>query len=93
MNQEHSLTFGNQKNVTENKAKLLGVNIDIKLNFDSYVSELCKKASNQLHAISRLQTYLGFEEKTVLIQSFFYANFNYCSLIWHFTTSTSKQKI
>jgi len=54
---------------------------------------LCKKASNQLHAISRLQTYLGFKEKAVLIQSFFYANFNYCSLLWHFTSSTSRQKI
>ena len=34
--------------------KLLGINIDNKLYFDEYVSSLCKKASNQLNAISRL---------------------------------------
>ena len=31
--------------------------------------------------------------KYILIQSFIYANFNYCPLIWHFSSSKSLQKI
>ena len=45
----------------EKSVKLLGINIDKKLSFNKNVSSLCKKASNQLKAISRLHRYLGFK--------------------------------
>ena len=70
---------GNQVNL-EKSVKLLGINIDNKLSFDEHISSLCKKASNQLNAISRLHIYLEFKEKEILINSFVYANFNYCPL-------------
>ena len=77
---------GNQ--VTSKKSiKLLVINIDNKLSFEEHVSSLCKEASNHLHKISRLHKYLGFKEKEVLINSFVYANFNYCPLIWPFILS------
>ena len=63
-----------------------------KLSSDEHVFSLCKKASDHLKAISRLHRYLGFKE-TVLINSFVYANFNYCPLIWHFCSSKSIRKI
>ena len=69
--QEHSLLIGNQKIIAANKVKLLGIDIDNKLSFDEHISKLSKKTSNQLHAISILQFYLGFEEKVVLVQVFF----------------------
>ena len=39
---------------------------------------------NQLNAIGRIHRYLGFK---VLINSFIYANFDYCPLIWHFCSA------
>ena len=39
--------------------KLLGIEIDNKLNFGKHISNICKIASNQLNAIGRLQTFLG----------------------------------
>ena len=36
------------------KEKLLGVKIDSKLSFENYVSSLCKKASQKLHALARV---------------------------------------
>ena len=59
---------GNQV-TSEKSVKLLGINIDNKLSFDKDVSSLCKKASNQLNAISSLHRYLGFTEKRSLINS------------------------
>ena len=57
---------------TKNTIKLLGITIDNKLNFEEHVSELCKKASMQLNAISRLQRFMVKEQKEALINSFIF---------------------
>ena len=44
---------------SENSVKLLGIEID-KLSFDKHISTPCKKASNQLNAIGRIQKIHGF---------------------------------
>ena len=36
---------------------------------------------------------MGKSEKLVIINSFIYANFNYCPLVWHFSTCESIRKI
>ena len=48
---------------TNNCVKLLGVEIDNKLSFEKHISTLCKKASNQWNAISKIQKFMGFKEK------------------------------
>ena len=65
---------------SQNSVKLLGIEIDNKLSF----STLCNKASNQFNAIGRIQKFMGFKEKEVLLNSFVYSNFNYWPLVWHF---------
>ena len=71
------LTIDDKKIKTEPWVKLLGVKIDDKLKFDIHVNDLVKSCSGQLNDI-RLNPYLNYEAKYVLIQSFIYANFNYC---------------
>ena len=39
-----------------------------------------------------LKKYIGFPEKNALIEAFVFSNFNYCPLIWHFTSMTSTNK-
>ena len=36
---------------------------------------------------------MGKPEKVAIVNSFFYANFNYWPLVWHFSTSESIRKI
>ena len=36
---------------------LLGVTIDKKLNFKSHANSLCKKASQEIHALARISSY------------------------------------
>ena len=90
---EHTLNIDGNQTVSEKSVKVLGINIDNKLHFDENVSSQCKKASNQHNAKNRLLKYLRFKEKEVFINSFVYANFNCCPLIWHFCSAKSVRKI
>ena len=71
----------------------MGIQLDDKLNFNQHISNICKSAANQLNALIRLQKFLSFEEKEVLINSYFMANFNYCPLVWMFSNVISLKKI
>ncbi len=70
---------------SKSSVKFLGINIDNKLNFDEHIRSLCNKGGQQLNALFRLNRYLTFESKKILVNSFIYSNFNYCPLVWHFT--------
>ncbi len=65
----------------EDCIKLLGVNIDKKLDFTFYVSEVCRKAGRQLNAIRRQSRLLNFQSKMKLFNVIIKANLNYFSLV------------
>ena len=96
-NETKSTNTLNIENITTSITKsvelLLGVTIDDKLNFEEYISALCKKASLQLNAVSRLQIYMGKKEREPITNIFIYSNFNYCSLVWHFCSCKPSNKI
>ena len=77
----------------ENSVKLLGIELDYKQNFDPHISELCRKAATQLNILKKLRSYIGFEERKALVQSFVYSNFNCRPLVWHFCSAKSTNKI
>ena len=77
----------------ESSVKLLGIEIDNKLNFGKHISNTCKKASNQLNAICKLPTFMGQKEKETIINTFVHSNFNYGCLIWHFSSKKSQNKV
>ena len=64
------------------KVKLLGIEIDDKLNFNHPINNICKSASNQLSALIRLKHLLGFEDKKVPVNTFVMSNFNYFNHHW-----------
>ena len=72
MKDSYVVNINNQTINSENCVKLLGIKIDNTLSFSKHISTLCKRASNQLNAIGRIQKYMGFKEKEVLINSLSY---------------------
>ena len=50
-------------------SKATSVQIDAELNFNLYISHICRPAASQVNALIRLRMFLGFEEKKVLINS------------------------
>ena len=75
------------------EVKLLGVKIDKQLKFDSHVSDICKKTSRQVNALSRLRYVANKESKNMMYKTYIQSNFKYCSNIWHFCSSKSTIKL
>ena len=50
--------------------KLLGVTINYDLKFKKHINELCRKASNKLHALQRIRTYLSVDKAKLLVNAF-----------------------
>ena len=92
-NNPTEINIDREKNHFWKKYSILGLGIDIKLNFDKHISKLHSKSAGQLNALNRLNRYLGFEGKQVLINSFIHGNFSYSPFVCHFCSKNSLNKI
>ena len=50
--------------------KLLGVKIDVNLNFIDHISDLCKKASRKISTLARVTPFMGLSKRKLLINVF-----------------------
>ena len=75
---------------------VLGINIDNKLNFNSHLSSMCNKAGRQLNVLQRLKgslDSLDSASRLSIYKSFIMSNFNYCPVVWMFTSKSSLLKL
>ena len=79
---ELSLTIENQKIKNSKFEKLLGIKLDSKLNFNLHIFDISQKAGQKLNAISRITVYIDFTKRRLLVNAFFYSQFNFCQLVW-----------
>ena len=75
-----TINIDNNISLNEGSEKLLGITIDNKLTFKIHVSNLCKKASQKLHALARVSQYMDLLQRIVIINSFVVSQFGYCPL-------------
>ena len=87
------LAIDNQTTKSVPPVELLEIHLDDKLNFNLHISNICRSAVNQLNTLIRLKSYLNFNAKRVLINSYIISNFNYCPLVWIYSTAKSLNKI
>ena len=73
--------------------KRLGIKIDNKLNFNTHVDEICKKAGQKLNALSRVTPYMDLSKRRILLNAFFISQFSYCPLVWMFHSRGKNNKI
>ena len=85
------IQVGNYNIANSKYEKLLGINFD--LNFDKHLSELCKKASRKMNALSRITPYMNVSKKRILMNAFFKSQFSYCPLIWICHSRANNNKI
>ena len=88
-----SLFIGGSEIKCEDSVKLLWVTFDFMLNFETHVSDICRKAARQINVLLRIGKYLSLETKILIYKSFIKSNFNYCLLVWHFCSKRSSDKL
>ena len=67
--------------------------IDENLTFDIHIDSICLKASRQISALQRLTGLLDFPSRKAIYNSFISSHFNYCPLVWFFTSKASIAKM
>ena len=72
---------GNFEIANSKSEELLGIKFDHKLFFDDRISELCKKTSRNIHALSRI-SYMNISKRHILRNPFLKSQFSYCPLVW-----------
>ena len=77
----------------EDDVKIIGLHVDNKLNFNAQITQVCQKAGRKVQVLSRLCHVLDQPTKMLLYNSFVECYFNYCSIIWHFTSNNNTYKI
>ena len=73
--------------------KLLGVKVDIKINFNEHLNDIIIKASRKVNALSRVMPNINLSKKKKLVNSFFNSQIIYCPLIWMFQRRIINNKI
>ena len=70
----------------------LGVCKDDQLSFNAHVDRICTKAGRQVSALQRLTGVLDYESRLAIYKSFIMSNFDYCPIVWLFTSRASITK-
>ena len=63
--------------VAEKYVKLLGVNLDKNLNYDTHIQQICKKSGNHLNALKRLSPYISVNHRMAIFRCFIF-HFQFC---------------
>ena len=81
-------------NIKSSKCEqLLGIKIGNKLNFNTHVNEICKKAGQKLNALLRVTPYMDLSKWRILLNAFFISQFSYYKLAWMFHSRGKNNKI
>ena len=91
---EHTwVRVGNAMIWESSQEKLLGVNIDKNLDFNSHLKMICTKANQKVTILSRLANMLTVSKKRVIFKAFIESQFSYCPLVWMFCSRKMNAKI
>ena len=72
---------------------LLGINIDLELNFENHLSAICNNVSRKINALGWIANYISLEKRRLVMKTFIESQFNYYPLIWMFHSRTINNKI
>ena len=89
----NNIAISNTNVSSEQKVKLLVINLESKLNFDNHVNTLLNKANKRCHALARVCNYMNTNKRRVLMKAFITSQFSYCPLVWISHSRTMKNRI
>ena len=79
-----SINIDNEVIKNSNNKKLLGINLNNRLGFDTHVANICNRVSTKLHALARISQCMNIHKQRMTVKAFTASEFGYCSLVWMF---------
>ena len=79
-----SINIDNEVITNSNNKKLLGINLNNRLAFDTRVANICNRVSMKLHALARISQFMKIHKRRMTIKAFLASEFGYCPLVWMF---------
>ena len=89
----NNIAISNTKVSSEQKIKLLGINLESRLTFDYHVNTLLNKANKKYQALARTWKYMNTNKQRVLMKAFITSQFPYCLLVRMFHCRTMNNRI
>ena len=75
------------------RVKLLGAHIEGRLDFDYHVSQVCKKASKEIYALSSVCKYMNQNKQRMFMKAFIISKFSYCPFVWIFHSRNTENRV
>ena len=73
--------------------KILGIQVDENLTWNSHFNFLSKKLSSYMWLLSKIRTYLSTEHRLLFYNAYIKPHLDYCSLIWSNTSNLNINKV
>lgn len=73
--------------------KVLGINIDENLIWNTHFAYVSKKVSSNLWLLSKIKIYLSLEHRLLFYNAYIKPHFDYCSIIWGSSTNSNINNI
>ena len=73
--------------------KILGIQVDDNLTWNSHFNFLSKKLSSYMWLLSKVRTYLSTEHRVLFYNAYIKPHLDYCRLIWSNTSNVNINKI
>ena len=73
-----SINMDNEVIKNSNNKKLLGINLNNRLGFDTHVANICNRVSKKLHALARISQYMSIHKRRMAMKAFNASEFGYC---------------
>ena len=88
-----SINIDNEVIKNSNNKKLLGINLNNRIGFDTHVANICNRVSKKLHALARISQFMNIHKRRMTMKAFLASEFDYCPLVWMFHSRKLNSRI
>ena len=76
-----SINIDNEVIKNSSNKKLLRINLNNRIGFDTHVANICKRVSKKLHALTRISQFMNIHKRRMTMKAFLDSEFGYCPLV------------
>ena len=88
-----SINIDNKVIKNSKNKKLLGIDLNNRLGFDTHVTNICKRVSKKLRALARISQFMNIHKRKMTMKAFIASEFGYFPLVWMFQSRNLNSRV